>query len=292
MSARPAAGSPPAHRSAPWPHPEAVMARADGENFPVASVVLGPSTRRHLRALYGFARLVDELGDEHRGDRLAALDELEIELDRAYRGAATEPLMRALAPTLAECRLPREPFARLIEANRTDQRVARYETWDELLGYCTLSANPVGELVLGVFGLATADRVALSDDVCTALQLVEHWQDVGEDARRGRIYLPAEDLRRFGCDEAALRAASSSETLRALLAFECGRTRALLRRGAALVPTLGGRPRLAVAAFVGGGAAALDALTRGRYEVLAAAPRASRGAVLRAAACVLAGATP
>src|ERR1700722_12300325 len=134
------------------PTAEAVMARATGENFPVASRVLGAELRAHLLALYGFARLVDELGDCAPGDRLAALDWLESELDRAYAGTAGHPLLARLTPTLRECALPREPFVRLIEANRLDQRKSRYETWGELRDYCSLSANPVGELVLGVFG--------------------------------------------------------------------------------------------------------------------------------------------
>jgi squalene synthase HpnC len=260
------------------------MGRASGENFPVASRVLARRTRAHLLALYGFARLVDELGDSVAQDtaggpapqeRLAVLDELERDLDRAYRGRAEHPLLARLQPTLRECALPREPFVRLIEANRVDQRVSRYQTWEQLRGYCELSANPVGELVLGVFGQATPPRVSLSDAICTALQLAEHCQDVAEDFARGRVYLPAEDLARFGCTIADLAAEHAGEPLRAVLAFEVRRARDLLARGAPLIEELRGvRERLAVAAFVAGGRTALDAIERASFDVLAGPPRA------------------
>ncbi len=261
------------------PAAEAVMARAQTENFPVASRALPRRERRQLMALYGFARLVDELGDGDErtpAERLAALDWLEGELDRAFRGEAEHPLLVRVGETVHERALTREPFLRLIEANRVDQRVARYETWEQLRGYCSLSADPVGELVLGVFGLATPARIALSDSICTALQLAEHCQDVAEDRARGRIYLPAEDMRRFGCTEADLEGEHASAPLRAVLAFEVARARGLLAAGAPLIGQLRGRPRLAVAAFVAGGSAALDAIERARYDVLAGAPRAGR----------------
>jgi squalene synthase HpnC len=277
------------------PAAAAVMARSGGENFPVASRVLPRRLRGRLLAIYGFARLVDELGDADGypiADRLAALDWLEEELDRAYAGRARHPLLVGLQETLRECRLPREPFMRLIEANRVDQRVARYQTWEQLLGYCRLSADPVGELVLSAFGQATPERVALSDRICTALQLAEHWQDVAEDVARGRIYLPAEDLERFGCGEFELHAPRASWRLRGLLAFEVARTRALMDEGAPLLDTLHGRERVAVAAFVAGGRAALDAVERTGYDVLGDppthAPRASRARRAAALAMTLA----
>jgi squalene synthase HpnC len=167
------------------------MARAAGENFPVASLLLPRRARAHLLAIYGFARLTDELGDAAPGDRPAALDELEADLDRAFEGRAEHPLLVRLQRTVRECDLPRDPFARLIEANRVDQRVSRYETWEQLRAYCALSADPVGELVLRVLGAATPARIALSDSICTALQLTEHCQDVAEDQAAGRVYLPA-----------------------------------------------------------------------------------------------------
>ena len=267
---------PPTLRAAA-PSQEAVMAQAGRENFPVASYLLGRRQRAHLLTIYGFARLVDDLGDEVSGDRLALLDWLEGDLDRIYGGGQPEHrVMQALAPTVAECALPAELFRRLIEANRQDQRVTRYATFDELLAYCQLSAAPVGELVLHVFGVATRDRIALSDRICNALQVVEHLQDVGEDYARGRVYLPGGDLRRFGCQERDLAATEVTPPLRELLAFETARARSLLTAGAPLVRTLPLRPRLAVAGFVAGGRAALDALARSGYEVLASHPRATK----------------
>jgi squalene synthase HpnC len=261
------------------PTAEAVMARAGGENFPVASRVLGRGVRADLLALYGFARLVDELGDTEEGspaDRLAALDWLEAELDRAFAGDARHPLLVALEPTLRARHFERGPFARLIEANRTDQRVSRYETWEQLRGYCALSADPVGELVLAVFGAATPERVALSDSICTALQLLEHCQDVAEDLARGRVYLPAEDLARFGCAPTELEQAHAAAPLRETIAFEVTRARALLDDGATLIDTLRGRARFAVAAFVAGGRAGLDAIEHAGYDTLPGPPHVGR----------------
>jgi squalene synthase HpnC len=263
------------------PAADVVMARARTENFPVASRVLPRRVRSHLLALYGFARLVDELGDSATGDRLQSLDWCEHELDRAFEGRAEHPLLVRLTPTLRDCALPREPFVRLIEANRVDQRVSRYATWEELRGYCALSADPVGELVLGVLGSATPERVVLSDSICTALQLTEHCQDVAEDLARGRVYLPAEDLARFGCTVEDLAAPHAGEPLREVLAFEVARARGLLRDGAPLIGELHGRARLALAGFVAGGRAALDAIERAGYDVLPGPPRAGRWRRLR-----------
>jgi squalene synthase HpnC len=283
IAAAPPPGAPAGRRRAREPEPpidvptaDAMMARARTENFPVASRLLGRRIRLHLLAVYGFARLVDELGDSLAGDRPAALDWLEHDLDLAYRGEAKHPLLKRLQPTLRECELPRDPFVRLIEANRMDQRVSRYETWEQLRAYCKLSANPVGELVLGVFGQATPARVHLSDEICTALQLIEHCQDVTEDLTRGRrVYLPAEDLARFGCTIADLSGSHTGVPLQDTLAFECARARELLACGAPLIGELHGvRARLAVTAFVAGGRAALDAIEHADYDVLAGPPRA------------------
>ena len=267
------------------PTPEPIMARAATENFSVASRLLPPRLRRHLLAIYGFARLVDQLGDDQPGDRLAALDWLEEELRRAYSGQAEHPLMQALEPTIAECALPREPFERLIEANRMDQRVSSYATWAELIGYCHLSADPVGELVLHVFGAATAERIALSDDVCTALQLTEHWQDVREDLARARVYIPLEDLARQGSTIDDLGAERVSDPLRRVLAIEAARTALLYRSADALAASLSGLKRVAIAGYAGGGRAALEAIAIADYEVLANDPRPTRrrtvGAIVR-----------
>jgi len=161
----------------------------------------------------------------------------------------------------------------LIEANRQDQKVTRYDTFAELTRYCELSANPVGQIVLYIFGAATRGRIALSDSICTALQLVEHWQDVAEDLANGRIYLPAEDLERFGCTEADLAAPAAGPAVRELIRFETDRAARMLDSGAPLVHTLHGAARLAVAGYLAGGRAALAAIRAQEYDVLRGTPR-------------------
>ena len=287
-----------------------VAARARTENFPVASLLFPRSVRPHLRAIYGFARLVDILGDEYLGktidnagrslfrrsalaggagkahafsettstidvvgDRLAALDELEREVDACYGGQPSWAVLRELQATIRACSLPREPFLRLIEANRIDQRVSEYESWADLKRYCVHSADPVGRLVLGVLGHdRDAEAVRLSDDVCTGLQLVNFLQDVPRDLALGRVYLPAEDRRRFGVTELA----TPSEPLRRLLEFEADRARRLLASGEELGRRLGGRTGRAVAVFARGGLAALEALERADWDIFNGRPRPSR----------------
>jgi squalene synthase HpnC len=224
--------------------------------------------RDHLLAVYGFARLADDIGDEAEGDRMALLDWLEGELDRAAIGAATHPLLRRVATTIARCDLPLQPFRDLIEANRRDQVVHRYETFDDLVDYCRLSAVPVGRLVLAVFGESTPARVALSDDVCIGLQVVEHLQDVAEDAVAGRVYLPQSDLRTFACAESDFSSPHAGRRLRAVLRHEAGRARRLLGATVPLARELPLRPRIAVCGFGAGGLAALDAMERADYDVL------------------------
>jgi squalene synthase HpnC len=268
------------------PDAATIMERAGGENFPVAPWWLPIAERSHLYAIYGFARLTDELGDAAPGDRLVALDWLEEELDRAIAGEADHPLMRELAGTIAACDLPRAPFLRLIDANRTDQRVQSYERWSDLLDYCALSANPIGELVLRVFDLATPERIGQSDAVCTALQVIEHCQDIREDLQRGRVYLPLEDLAAYDCTLYDIEASTTSPGLRGVLRLESTRASQLLDEGWPLLRSLRGWPRLAIAGYIGGGRAALSALARADFEVLATAPRPSRrrrtGSMLRA----------
>src|SRR5437773_2096312 len=229
-----------------------VAKRARGENFPVASLAFPRELRPHIRALYAYARLVDILGDELEGGaeaRLAALDELEREVDAAYGGAATWPVLVELQPTIREFDLQREPFLRLIEANRMDQRISEYETWDDLREYCRYSADPVGRLVLG---LLRRDRepelVAASDDVCTGLQLVNFLQDVPRDLELGRIYLPAEDRRRFDVTVLDRPDAGLTRTLE----FEAARARELLAGGSVLQSRIGGRVGRAVGLFARG----------------------------------------
>jgi squalene synthase HpnC len=267
------------------PAEQAVMARAGAENFPVASRLLPGPIRGHLMAIYGFARLVDDTGDDAAGDRVAMLDWLEQDLRRAYDAEPRHPLLRRLAPTLRACAIPIELPHGLIEANRRDQTVSSYASFEQLLGYCRLSANPVGRMVLHVLGSATPERLALSDRICSGLQVTEHLQDVGEDRRLGRVYLPTEDMGRFGCTPADLDRAPASPALRELIAFEVERARGLLAEGAPLAGTLRGRARLAVAAFVAGGRSALDAIEAADHDVLSKAPKAGRarraGALVR-----------
>jgi len=261
-----------------------VAARAAGENFPVASVLFPRHLRPHVRALYCYARLVDELGDAYDGDRLAALDELEHEVGLAFDGEPAWPVLRNVQPTIREFDLPREPFLRLIEANRIDQRVSAYETWDDLKQYCVHSADPCGRLVLGVLRrLDDEELVAASDDVCTGLQLVNFLQDVPRDLELGRIYLPAEDRRRFG-DPVLDR---PGEELRRLLRFEAARSAALLRSAEVLRVKIGGRLGRAVALFGRGGLAALEALESAGWDVFTRRPKPSRARLAREAALVL-----
>ncbi|MET8984173.1 squalene synthase HpnC [Nonomuraea wenchangensis] len=263
--------------------------KARRENFPVASRLLPRRHRDHLMAVYGFARSVDDVGDEGPpGDRLRLLDEFEADLARLYDGETPRLRpVRALTRTVRECSIPAEPFHRLIEANRRDQSVSRYETFDDLLGYCELSANPVGRLVLHVFGEVSDARLALSDRVCSALQIIEHCQDVGEDYRRGRVYLPEEDLRRAGCPAGHLAATATSPPLRAAVAVQAARAAKLLSEGEAIVASLAGFARTAVAGYVAGGHATLAALAAARYDVLGRAVRPRRPRLLAAWARVL-----
>ena len=263
------------------PRAPEILGRASGENFAVASVILPKESRHHLFAFYGFARLVDYLGDEYPGDRLHALNWLEGETQSALdeppgpraEGTSRYPLVTGATTSVRDLRIDPQPLFDLIEANRRDQQVASYETFEHLLAYCRLSANPVGRLVLGVFGDGAADRLAYSDAICTGLQLAEHWQDVMEDARAGRVYLPSEDLRRFDVDVSVLARGPANPEFRALMVFEAARARAWLDRGLPLLRLLTGRTRWAVAGFWAGGHAALDAIAKRDFDVLRPASR-------------------
>lgn len=228
--------------------------------------------------------------------RLALLDALEQDLDRLFEHvldpagaeAPRHPLLRALAGPVDRHALTPEPFRRLIEANRVDQTTTRYDSYEDLVGYCTLSADPVGRLVLAIAGEATSERIALSDRICTGLQVVEHLQDVAEDLARGRIYLPAEDLARFGVTEADLAAPSAGPRVRELVAFEVRRARTLLDQGAPLVGTVRGRLRLLLAGFTAGGHAALAAIEAAGYDVLAQQAKPDKRRLAAKAAAIFA----
>ncbi|GDY61379.1 phytoene synthase [Streptomyces avermitilis] len=243
--------------------------KAADENFPVAPFFLPRAWRTDLMAVYGFARLVDDIGDgdlapggadarllgvspREAEDRLALLDAFEADLHRVFDSTPRHPLLRRLQPTVRRTGLSPEPFLGLIAANRQDQLVTRYETYDDLVAYCELSANPVGHLVLGVTGTSTPERVRRSDAICTALQIVEHLQDVSEDLGRDRVYLPAEDMKRFHVQEADLATATAGASVRALVAYETERALNLLNEGTPLVGSVHGRLRLLLAGFVAG----------------------------------------
>jgi squalene synthase HpnC len=259
---------------------------AAGENFPVALRILPRTVRGHLCAVYAFARLVDDIGDHTAApvqDVLAALDDVDADLDRIFSGTPAHlPPLRPLLSTVQECALPRAPFDALVAANRQDQVVTAYGTREQLLDYCALSANPVGRLVLAVFGVPpSAAMLARSDDVCTALQLIEHWQDVREDAARGRFYLPRADLDRHGVDAEDLVREHATPALRSLLADVTGWAEEHLRRGSWLVGDLRGAARLAVTGYVAGGAAAADGLARAGFDPLPRLPKPRSARLLR-----------
>nr|WSZ99579.1 squalene synthase HpnC [Streptomyces sp. NBC_00857] len=281
--------------------------KAADENFPVAPFFLPRAWRDDLMAVYGYARLVDDIGDgdltpggedarhlgvdpEQAADRLTMLDAFEADLRRVFDPAGPppgHPLLRALTPTVRRRSLTPEPFLGLIAANRQDQLVRRYETYDDLLAYCELSANPVGRLVLQITGTASPERLRRSDAVCTALQIVEHLQDVTEDLGRDRVYLPAEDMKRFHVTEAELAAPSGGAAVRSLVAYEAERAGLLLDEGTLLVGSVHGRLRLLLAGFVAGGRAALASIAAAGHDVLPGPPKPTKARLLREVGAVL-----
>ncbi|MEU6534855.1 squalene synthase HpnC [Streptomyces sp. NPDC047000] len=289
------------------PDPErATLGKATGENFPVAPFFLPRDWRADLMAVYGFCRLVDDIGDgdlapggadarllgvapARTEDRTALLDAFEADLRRVFDATPRHPLLRRLQPVVRRRALTPAPFLALIAANRQDQLVSRYETYGDLLAYCELSANPVGRLVLAVTGTATPERIRRSDAVCTALQIVEHLQDVAEDLGRDRVYLPAEDMKRFHVQEPDLAAPAAGAALRALIAYETQRVRDLLNEGAPLVGSVHGRLKLLLAGFVAGGRAAADAITAAGHDVLSGPPKPGKVRLLREVGVTLRG---
>ena len=280
--------------------------KAAGENFPVAPFFLPWAWRTDLMAVYGFARLVDDIGDgdlapggadarllgvsaPEAGDRLVLLDAFEADLRRVFDATPHHPLLRRLQPTVRRHSLSPEPFLGLIAANRQDQLVGRYETYDDRLAYCELSANPVGRLVLAVTGTSTPERIRLSDMICTALQIVEHLQDVAEDLGRDRVYLPAADMKRFHVQETDLATQSADASVRALIAYEAQRARDLLNEGTPLVGSVHGRLKLLLAGFVAGGRAALHAIAATEYDVLPGPPKPGKLRLLREVGVTLRG---
>jgi squalene synthase HpnC len=270
------------------------IARTHYENFTLGSRLLPRPLRRHIAAIYAFARTADDFADEEpdRTRAHAALDAWERELEACYAGAPRHPVFVALAETVRRFAMPIEPFRRLLAAFRMDVDFTGFATFEDLLHYCAHSANPVGRLVLYLFGYADAERQARADDVCTALQLTNFWQDLAIDLANGRVYLPREDLARFGYGEGALAARAVTPAFRALMAFECARTRDLFTRGLALASMLDRRTGREVRLFAHGGMAILTRLEAVDYDVFRFRPTLSRWVKVGLVARTLLGARP
>ncbi len=248
------------------------------ENFHVASWFLPKRLRPHFQSIYAYCRISDDLGDEvgNREQALALLDLWGEELDACYAGKARHPVFVALAATIRECDIPKQPFADLLVAFRQDQIVSRFESMAEVLGYCRCSANPVGHLVLYACGYRDAEMFRLSDFTCSALQLANFWQDVRSDYERGRIYLPREDMRRFGVDEETIAAGVCTVAFRELLKYEVSETRKMFAAGAPLIGRVNRDLALDLDLFTRGGIEILRAIEAQDYDVLRARPAISR----------------
>ena len=262
------------------------IARTHYENFPIGSWLLPRHLRRDLAAVYAFARGGDDLADEGpdagRLERLATWEE-KLLACVADPDAPIDPVFRALGHTIVARDLPVAPFQDLITAFRRDASgdTRQMATFADVLEYCRCSANPVGRIVLGLFGHRDAERQARSDDVCTALQLTNFWQDVAGDFACGRTYLPGEDLDRFPGSREALACARATDGFRRLLAFEVARTREYFARGLGLADLVTGRLRREVKLFARGGMAILDRIAAVDYDVFARRPKLGRGDLLR-----------
>jgi squalene synthase HpnC len=263
--------------------------QAGSENFPVALRVVPAAPREHLSRLYGYARFVDDVGDEAPGDRRHLLDLVEADLRHGWTGRSALAPLAALAPTIEACAVPMQPLLDLIGANRADQEKTSYQTYADLIAYCVLSANPIGQVVLYIAGAVTAQNLAESDAVCSALQVLEHCQDVGEDFARDRVYLPAVDLAAAGVTRAELGGTTTSPALRDVLRLQVERAETGLAAGTALVHRLRGWARFAVAGYVGGGLATVDALRSADFDVLGRSVRPSKARTAAHAARLVVG---
>lgn len=261
------------------------LARSHYENFLVGTLFVPHHLHEHFHSIYAYCRVADDLADESPSPEraLQLLDWWERELDLAYAGAPRHPVFVALAETVVTFGIPRQTLADLLVAFRQDQVVRRYDTFDQLLDYCRHSANPVGRLVLHLFGYTDDHRRCLSDATCTALQLANFWQDVVPDFERGRMYIPAEDMRRFGVTEEQIANRECTSGFRELLKFECARARELFSHGSALASVVPGRLRLDVEMFTEGGLEVLRRIERQGYDVLSrrpAIPKSRQAALL------------
>lgn len=254
------------------------LARTHYENFSVATWFLPRRLRQHFFNVYAYCRIADDLGDEtdDRAKCLALLDQWESELNACYEGYPRHPVFVALRSTVREFEIPRQTFADLLTAFRQDQTVSRYEIFADLLGYCRYSANPVGHLVLYLCGYRDSGRQQLSDFTCTALQLANFWQDVSLDYGKGRIYLPLEDLRRYGVPEADIAAGRNSSQFRQMMRFEVERAREYFKLGLPLVAKVRRELAVDLELFSRGGQEILDAIERQDYAVLGNRPAISK----------------
>ena len=241
------------------------LARSRYENFSVASWLMPRAMRKHMHAIYAYARTADDFADEEHDP--AKLDQWERELDLAYAGAPRHPVFVALADTARRFDIPREPFADLLHAFRSDLDFQGFETADDLLGYSRYSANPIGRLVLYLFGYRDPERQRLSDQVCSGLQFANFWQDVAIDLEKGRVYLPRRDMTRFGVSIEDLRLHNTNSSFVALMRHEVACARELLRSGAALAAMVDRRLSRDIMMFAGGGMAILRAIEQVDYEV-------------------------
>ncbi|MCY4476319.1 MAG: squalene synthase HpnC [Chloroflexi bacterium] len=249
---------------------------ASYENFNVGSRFIKANLRPHFYSVYAFCRLVDDLGDEVDDDRLELLDRWEHELMLCYQGTPNVVWFQALKQTIEEFAIPPEPFLRLIEANRRDQRDRRYSDYQALVEYCTHSATPVGHLVLYLYGYFSEQMAAFSDRTCIALQLANFWQDVWRDYLKGRIYIPQSDMSAFGVDESIIRDREPTTEYRQLMKFQVERTRDLFRDGYGLYEHLERDFRLEFSAITAGGLSVLDAIEQLDYDTLTVRPTVSR----------------
>jgi squalene synthase HpnC len=259
------------------------LARSHYENFSVASWFLPKRLRQHFFNVYAYCRISDDLGDEV-GDPQASLqllDQWEEALDGCYAGTPRHPVFVALRETVQSLEIPRQPFADLLRAFRQDQTVTRYATFEDLLGYCRYSANPVGRLVLYICGYRDEERQALSDFTCTALQLANFWQDVSRDFAKGRIYIPTEDFRRHGASEADIVAGNNSPTFCKLMRFEVERARDWFMQGFPLVYQVDRELAIDLELFSRGGLEILKAIEYQGYAVLGRRPEISKARKLR-----------
>lgn len=254
------------------------LARSHYENFSVATFFLPKNLRQHFFNVYAYCRISDDLGDEV-GDPIASLqllDQWQSELDDCYEGKPRHPVFVALADTVRKLDIPKHEFSDLLTAFRQDQTVTRYPTFNDLLGYCRNSANPVGHLVLYVCGYRDPERQQLSDCTCTALQLANFWQDVSVDYAKGRIYLPLEDLRRFGVSEDDIRREKNTAQFREMMRFEVERAREWFRQGLPLARKVNRELAIDIELFSRGGMEILNAIEHQNYAVLGRRPVISK----------------